>query len=249
MRQRAIILLGILGVFLSLSMGAYSLIPWEIVAVLVAVSLGIPSLVLMNEKASSRESTAPRKVEAKHEKEKTGLPTLTKEEGTPKSALLPDIAEITKLSIDDSLLDKIYEQANRTAIDLYHDSKLCYFAIQVLPYETYGATVCIYLDFYSKWADKTCRFQYSDLSGNLEHRIPDKAPIVKSYVNAFDSLPWKMSSHWRQFLDRAYVKIRPLPAVEGTCYHLTCRRSHATSSIDWSLKFDDGLSGKEYWFK
>jgi len=161
-----------------------------------------------------------------------------------KSALLPDNTQITKLNINDSLLDKIYEQAQRIAIDLYHDAQLSYFAIQVFPYDKHGASVNIYLDFYSKWTDKICGFQYSDLSEDLRHITPDKSPMVDFQRSVFAALPWKTSPQWMQFLNRTYAKIRPLPPAEGTCYHLS-----VSTSTDWNLKFEDGFSGKEYKFK
>jgi len=160
-----------------------------------------------------------------------------------KSELLPDSRHITKLNIDDNLLDRIYEQAHRTAIDLYHDAQLSHFTIQVYPY-TKPPSVNIYLDFYSKWANKICKFQYVGLRDELRHTTPDKSARTSSEKNVFDALPWKASPQWMQFLHRAYVKIRPLPSVEGTRYHLL-----ADPSISWSLCFDDGLSGKEYRFE
>lgn len=160
-----------------------------------------------------------------------------------KTELLPDNTHITKLNIDDELLDRIYDQARRTAIGLYHDAKLSDFTIQVIPYER-PASVAIYLNFYSKWADKLCRFQYSDLISKLKHSLPDKSPESIFFRNVFDALPWKTSPQWTQFLDRAYTKIRPLPPVKGTCYHLS-----ASPPMGWDLTFDDGLSGKSYRFK
>jgi len=46
---------GILGVILSLGMGHYSVVTWNIVAVLVTASIGIPTLILAYEKVKSEE--------------------------------------------------------------------------------------------------------------------------------------------------------------------------------------------------
>jgi hypothetical protein len=160
-----------------------------------------------------------------------------------KSELLPDSRHVTKLNIDDELLDRIYEQARQTAINLHDEAQLSGFTIQVYPYRS-PPSVAIYLDFYSKWTDKICEFQYSDLDSELRHTPPDKSPRIDSDKNVFDALPWKTSPQWKQFLHRAYTKIRPLPPVKETCYHLS-----ASPSWHWNLRFDDGLSGKEYSFE
>jgi len=161
-----------------------------------------------------------------------------------KNTLLPDNTQITKLNIDDSLLDKIYEQAQRIAIDLYHDALLSRFSIQVFPYFKYGASVNIYLGFYSKWAEKICAFQYVGSSEELKHITPDKDAESDFNKIVFATLPWKTNPQWMQFLDRAYIKIRPLSSAEETCYHL-----QISPFTGWQLNFEDGFSGKEYTFK
>jgi len=161
-----------------------------------------------------------------------------------KNELLLDNTQITKLNVNDSLLDKIYEQAQRIAIDLYHDAQLSSFTIQVYPYEKTGPQVNIYMDFYSKWADKICGFQHRGSSEQLKHITPDKAPISNSERIVSATLLWKTCPQWMQFLDRAYIKIKPLTPNEKTSYHL-----RATSPTDWYLNFEDGFSGKEHSFR
>jgi hypothetical protein len=244
MYRGIIIFFGIFGVLLSVIMGLYSVVTWEIVTVFVAVSLGIPSLILTYEKVKREESIAQGKAERKHEKERIKPPTPSRARGKKqKSALLPENANITKLNIDDNLLDAIYEQAHRKAIDIYHDAQLSRFTIQVFPFYEVGTRVNIYLTFHSKWADKTCRFMYSDAFPQVKHMPPDKRPKFDSGREIFTALPWKKSPQWKQFLERVYAKIGPVTRANGTVYHLTAYPSY------WHLGFDDGFAGNEYSFK
>lgn len=59
MYQKALVFFGLVGVSLSLLLGFSSIISWQIVAVLIAVSLGIPSLVLTYEKPTVEASVKP----------------------------------------------------------------------------------------------------------------------------------------------------------------------------------------------
>lgn len=262
MYRGIIILFGILGVLLSLVLGLYSVVTWEIVAVLVAISLGIPSLILTYEKVKPEESIAQGKAERKHEKERIKLPTPSikkrkiqnseaetvplRKEKEQKSALLPDTADITKLNIDDSLLDKIYEQAHRKATNRYHDAQFSGFTIQVFPFAEVSAKVTIYLDFYAKWADKICHFRYSDVSPQVKYAPPDRRPKFDSQRVVFTTLPWKKSPKWMQFLKRTYAKIGPFAPATMTSYHL---RAFPSRKTYWTLSFSDNFSGNEYEFE
>ena len=246
MYRGIIIFFGILGVLLSLVLGLYSVVTWQIVAVFVAISLGIPSLILTYEKVKPEESIAQGKAERKHEKERIKLPTPLRKGKEQKSALLPDNADITKLNVNDSLLDSIYEQAHRKAIDIYHDAQLSGFCIQVYPFFETGNKVNIYLDFYSKWADRLCGFRYSDVSPQVEHLPPDKRPKFDSERETFTTLPWKKSPQWMHFLKRVYAKIGPFARAIGTNYHL---RAFPSRKIHWHVSFDDEFSGNEYAFE
>lgn len=53
MHQKTTVILGIVGVATSLILGLLSIISWQIVAILIAVFLGIPSLILTYEKVKS----------------------------------------------------------------------------------------------------------------------------------------------------------------------------------------------------
>jgi hypothetical protein len=161
------------------------------------------------------------------------------------SALLPDNSEITRLNIDDRLLDQIYKQAGSAAINIYHDAKLSHFTIQVFPFEKNGPSVNIYFDFYSKWADKTSKFVYNDSSQQVRHFTPDKRPTSDYSRETFTTLPWEKSPQWMQFLDRAYARIKPLSSVEETCYYFS---ASPTQGIGLRAMFDDGFSGNEYVF-
>ncbi|MCW4042599.1 MAG: DUF1883 domain-containing protein [Candidatus Bathyarchaeota archaeon] len=67
MYRKVIMLFGIVGVSLSLVLGLISVITWQIVAVLIAVSLGIPSLILTHEKLKPEVSVKP--IEERREQE------------------------------------------------------------------------------------------------------------------------------------------------------------------------------------
>jgi hypothetical protein len=163
---------------------------------------------------------------------------------TRKNVLLPDGVNITKLSIDDSLLDSIHEQAHRKAVQIYHDAQLSQFTIQVFPFAEIGSRVNIYLDFYSKWADKRCMFRYDKVTSQVEHCPPDKSPKYDSDREVFTSLPWKESPHWRQILNRVYAKIGPFAPASMTVYYLRTW----TPRPQWRLSFEDNFSGNEYAF-
>ena len=62
MYRIVLLLFGILGVTLSLVLGLFLVVTWQIVAVLIAVSIGIPSLILSYEKAklTSEVSVKPK---------------------------------------------------------------------------------------------------------------------------------------------------------------------------------------------
>jgi len=173
----------------------------------------------------------------------TALPTEIKKQRSP---LLPDITKITRLNINDRLLDQIYEEAHRRAINVYHDAQLSHFTIQVLPFQLSRPSVNIYLIFYSKWAGKVCEFAYHDSSGQLDHMPPDKRPIIDSYKRSFTTLPWKESPQWMEFLNRVYAKIGPLSSASQTCYHLS---AEPNQKIRWAAHFEDGFSGNEYSFR
>jgi len=245
MYRGIIIFFGILVALSSVIMGLCSVVEWEIVAVLVAVSLGIPSLMLTYEKVKPKEEIAQGKAERKHEKERIKPPSVPLKEGEKqKSALLLDSTNITKLNIDDSLLDSIYEQAHRKAVQIYHDAQLSQFTIQVFPFAEIGSRVNIYLDFYSKWADKRCTFRYDKVTPQVEHCPPDKSPKYDSFREVFTSLPWKESPHWRQILNRVYAKIGPFAPANMTVYYLKTW----TPRPHWHLSFTDNFSGNDYAF-
>jgi len=74
MYQKAVLFFGILGVTLSLVLGLSLVITWQIVAVLIAVSMGIPTLILSYEKLKLIPE-----VSAKPKEEKTEQDIITEE--------------------------------------------------------------------------------------------------------------------------------------------------------------------------
>jgi hypothetical protein len=105
--------------------------------------------------------------------------------------------------------------------------------------------VNIYFDFYSKWADKICGFQYSDSTSSLRHCTPDKRARNDFAKEVFNNLPWKVNPHFLQALNMAYDKIKPLPSVEDTWYTIYKNASNKY----WNIGFEDGVSGEGKDFK
>jgi len=67
MYRVVILLLGLLGVTLSLVLGLFLAVTWQIVAVLIAVSIGIPSLILTYETQRLEERVKPKKEKREQE--------------------------------------------------------------------------------------------------------------------------------------------------------------------------------------
>lgn len=245
MNQGAIVFVGILAVLLWLFLGVFSIIPWQVVGVLVSISIGIPSLLLVyeKEKASITGSSTiiKTKSEGKEEIQVKLQKAERKEQKNTFSALLPDITEITKLKIDDNFLDQIYEIARSEAIKEYDDAQLSYFCVQVFPFGKWRS-VNIYFDFYSKWANKICSFQYSSLTSDIKHFKPDKPAKTDLQKGVFDDLPWKTYPHFLQALSMTYDKIKPLPSVKDTYYQISIEGNQKK----WYIVFEDGFSGNEY---
>lgn len=247
MRRGVVIFFGIIGALLSVFLGLYSVVTWEIVAVLVAISLGIPSLIVTYEKGKPEERVSQRKGERQPEIDTIELPAPLRARGKKKkNALLPDDVKITELNVDNSLLDEVHEKAHRKAINIYHDAQLSRFCIQVHPFQEVGERVNIYLDFYSKWADRTCDFVYHESSRQVKHLPPNRRPTDDYDRGVFTTLPWKKSPQWLRFLKRVSVRIPPLPVTTGTNYHLSALSSPSTY---WSVTFDDQFSGDKYSFE
>jgi hypothetical protein len=165
-----------------------------------------------------------------------------------KSALLPDNTEITKLNVNEELLDEIYEQAYSQVIETYHDAKLSHLAIQVFPFREFFPNINIYFTFYSKSANKNAKFRYSEFQSQVEHITPDKRVRIDYDREVFADLPWKESPEWTQFLKRAYVRLNPISPNENSNYNISARAY--SQDFPWTVTFEDGYSGEEsrvYW--
>ncbi|MCJ7560298.1 hypothetical protein MUO79_06730, partial [Candidatus Bathyarchaeota archaeon] len=127
------------------------------------------------------------------------------------------------------------------AKERYKDAQFSYFTIQVYPFGTPCATVNIYMDFYSKWADRKVCFRCSDKTQKIAHLPPDKFVTNDQDRDVFDTLPWRKSPLWMQFLNEIYTKIGPLPSANTTYYHLSAR-----PRFDWRVSFTDDFSGKDH---
>ena len=69
MYRKVIMFFAIIGVSISLVLGLSSVVTWQIVAVLITVSLGIPSLILTYEKLTSEVSVKPKEERREQEQE------------------------------------------------------------------------------------------------------------------------------------------------------------------------------------
>jgi hypothetical protein len=201
-----------------------------------------PSSSKVDELTSQSEKEIEREMVREHEKE---IHKKTVKKGEKKTVLLvPN--EIIKLKIDNNLLNKLYQQAHDQAINIQSDAKLSHLTIHVYPFQQVGSNVTIYFDFYSKIADKTSDFKFDEFSSKIEH-----TPPLRHIKHAFqrivlDDLPWIISPHWIQFLERAYSIIRPLHEAIGSSYYL------GANGIDewiWVAIFKDEVMGKERTFR
>jgi hypothetical protein len=154
-----------------------------------------------------------------------------------KSVLLPDNNEIDKLNVTNSFLDNIYEKARIDATKINDDAKLSSFSIGVFPFDL-SSKVCIYMIFYSKWANRKYEFRYSENSQKVEHLLPDERSISSFERRVFAKVPWRKNTHWMQFLDRAYAKVKSLPVSEDAHYTL---EANAHSKMPWAVIFNDGF--------
>lgn len=249
MNQKIIVSVGILMVFLWISLGLFSIIPWQITGVLTAVSIGVPTLLLHYERGKPNESVSQTKATERNDITTNRQP-LKKEvneeqQSTTGSPLLPELADITHLKIDSIFLDRIYQEARNKANNIYNDAKLSYFIIQGRPFDNIP-TVSVHFDFYSKWADKICTFQYSDLTSNVKHYTPNKQAKTDFRRGVFNDLPWKTSPRFLEALSRAYDKIKPLPCMEGTCYYQMRVRNIGTLRLKMdSAEMSIGLNGMD----
>jgi hypothetical protein len=165
-----------------------------------------------------------------------------------KSVLLPDNKEIDKLSVTSSFLNDLYGKARLEAIKINDDALLSYFAIQVYPYPNrhfpfIESQVNIYLNFYSKWANKTLHFQYTESDKQLHLKFPYETPRIAQFKRVFIKVPWQKNPRWMQFLSKAYAKVKPLPISENVCYHLSSFPYNKETC--WIVTFEDGL-GKSH---
>jgi hypothetical protein len=160
-----------------------------------------------------------------------------------KNVQFQGIAEITKLGIDNALFTSVYRVVDSMATDIYHDAKLSDFTVQILPYES---RINIYLDFYSKWANRNCKFRYFCDSKKIEHITPDVKTRLECDKIVFKELPWKKSPNWRQVIRRTYAKIGPLHVTDKTIYYLF---AYPQEDIYWIIRYIDGFNGNEYSFK
>ena len=164
------------------------------------------------------------------------------EESRKESVLSQELKDITRLEIANPLLDSLYKTANTIALGIYYDAQLSGFAIQVFPYRSRSN---IYLDFYSKWANKQCRFQYSCNSKEMRHITPDKPQKSNHQKTTFKILPWKKTPNWKKIIGRTYSKIGPLHPADETSYHLNV---YPEKDIYWIITYEDGFNGNSFSF-
>lgn len=141
-----------------------------------------------------------------------------------KKTLFPDRAKIFTFKLDNDLLDQIYEQAKHKAIAIYQDAKFSRFSIQILPFDETGLKLNLYFSFYSKWANKICRFGYHGTSQTVIHHTPNRPPRFEIDSKILTNLPWKESPHWREILERIYTKVGPFAPTKLTSINMRARK-------------------------
>lgn len=161
-----------------------------------------------------------------------------------KRVFLSDETKIANLDIKTDLLNQNYKQAHELATDTYEDAQLNQFTIQVYPFLKRGDRVNVYLDFYSKWANRTFALLFSE-STQLKHLTPDIRTKYDSYKVVSTILPWNYCPNWKKFLKMVIVKIGPLPKKDMTVYYIraTAKNQH---EWDWSVSLKDAFTGEDY---
>lgn len=164
-----------------------------------------------------------------------------------KIILLPDVNEIMKLTISESFIDGLFEQARTQAVKIHQDTELSSFSIQVFPYSKTGSLVTIYFDFYSKWADKIATFRVSEKCPEVTFSPPLKVNKKDHSVSVFDKLPWKESPHWLDFMGRVFEKRKPFHPSLGTNYQLSAYTWDEV--FPWRLIVQDDFNGTNFTYK
>lgn len=242
MYQKVLIACGVIGVCISIFIGVIYVLDWTIISVFVAISIGIPSLILMYKKDESEKSSKNHEVPSSI----TGFKTLKKfdysKNGKKNSSLLSEGEKITDLKITNELLDQIYEKARRKAIKNFPDVKLIRFTILVFPYQS--TKVNIYLEFISEYAKKIIKYRYNDSELQVLHSSPNKRLKKDTDKIAFKNLPWKTYPHWIEFPKKIEAIISPLVKNLQTHYYLSI--SAYEKEYPWYFRFDDGFTGETH---
>lgn len=150
-----------------------------------------------------------------------------------KIPLLPDETKIANLNITAEFLIQFYNQAFELARATFEDALPNYFCVQVFPFQTTSA-VNIYLDFYSKWADRICSFSFYEILQKVRHEFPDKLAKKDNERIVSTTLPWEYSPDWLKFLKKVIAKIGALSKHPRTMYHL---RAYAKAPDKWTWDF------------
>lgn len=160
-----------------------------------------------------------------------------------KRVLLPDSTNISRLNIDNALLNELYGQASGHAVNKYHDAKLNALVILVHPYNpTLGVSIMFY--FYSEWANRVCRFHISETQDM--HELLPGYPAGGSDKATFDELPWLRDQNWPHFLKKSCERVGPLSPNPWTDYMLS---AYAFRALHWGITFEDGVTGKRSRFE
>lgn len=157
-----------------------------------------------------------------------------------KRVFLPDPNNVSKLNIDNDLLNELYGQAYSRAVSKYHDAKLSSLTILVYPYK--DDRVSIHFNFYSQWAGRQCTLMIGEI-GDMRESLPNKPTEGEA---TFEELPWVRDPNWPQFLKKSCEKVGPLPPAPGSdCFLL----AEAGGNFRWRVAFEDGVTGKVFWLR
>jgi hypothetical protein len=211
-------------------------------AIVLACVFGIPPLI-----KSCQTSDNPLKIEKPITTDNMVYSTTILESITPKSTntnTLVDSNYIWKLSIDNSVIDELYNKAHDLAVNELHDATLTAFYIIVYPYWQNPALVVIF-DFYSQWTDRSLSFSSSNMNDVVQNG-DQKQNTLNTYTTIFDELPWIQNPEWQLFLRKSYEKVSiSLQKNENTHYQIT---ASAGLNPHWVSVFVDGSTEQIYRF-
>jgi hypothetical protein len=157
-------------------------------------------------------------------------------DNTPANMLTVDEKDFWKLNINDTLLNKLYEEAYDLVIEDIPDAKLSEFDIDVFPYSTTSKVRITYC-FYSSEADRELDYVFNDeLKISLERDISGITIVNKV---TFESFPWLTNHEWMSTIRKACENVGPLTPDDHTGYLVWVVNS---PKLNWHININDSVN-------